>query len=52
MFSKFFILIHYFANEAERLVIPMDSEDKCCPDRCLIWLVVEMLKYDGRLGQV
>lgn len=36
MFSKFIILIHYFASEAEWLVIPMHSEVKCCPDKCLV----------------
>lgn len=45
-------VIHYFASEAERLVMPMDAATKCCPDKCLIRLMTEMLKYDGRFGQV
>lgn len=52
MFSKLIILIHYFASEAERLVIPMHSEDKHCSDKCFIWVMAEMLKYYGRFGQV
>lgn len=53
MLSKLIILVHYFASEAERLVMALHSEPKCCPVKCLVWvtlIMAKMLKHDSRFG--